>query len=296
MGFGFEVLRSAKADIILVDLPGCGSIGPWAERGTLGGVLMAASGLNDISGFEGRPPYGIATAFPDFTSPYLLASSVLAAIHERDRTGRGQQVEVNQLAATIGLMGAEWMRFSAEGSLPRNANRNANYCPHGVYLAAGTDAWVAIAVGDDAQWRALVEVIGRPGLANDTRFATHAQRKANEEALDRIVAAWTSTQDKWEIARLLQSRGVAAAPVETLAEMVDKDPQLRHRNHYQRLRQPSEPDFELTVDGEAVHLEGVNPVVTRAPMMGEHNEHMLRDLAGLSEAEFDALVLAGVIN
>jgi crotonobetainyl-CoA:carnitine CoA-transferase CaiB-like acyl-CoA transferase len=294
MGFGFDVLRKVNPNLILVSLPGCGSKGPWADRGTLGGVLMAASGLNDISGFEGRPPYGIATAFPDFTSPYLLAISVLAALHERQNTGRGQEVEVNQLSATIGLLGVEWMRFAAEGGLPRNQNRNPNLSPHGVYPCIGEDSWVAIAVDGDEQWQALARLIGT--AAEDLRFGGHADRKRHEDRLDEVIRSWTTAQDKWEVAARLQQIGVAAAPVESLADLIDLDPQLKHRNHYQRIHQPSEPQFDLTIDGEAIKIDSIGRILLRAPMMGEHNEYVIRELIGLTESEFDALVVRQVVN
>jgi crotonobetainyl-CoA:carnitine CoA-transferase CaiB-like acyl-CoA transferase len=296
LGLGYEALRAIKPDIIFVGLPGCGTEGPWSERGTLGGVLMAASGLNQISGFDGRPPYGIATAFPDFTSPYLLASTVLAAVHERDRTGQGQEVHINQLSATVGLLGVEWMRFAAEGSLPRNANHSPNFCPHGVYRALGADAWVAIAADGNAGWRGMCAVIGRDDLARDEGLSTLAGRKGRADELDALLNEWTSTRDKWAIAELLQQGGVAAAAVESVADLMDNDPQLRHRAHYQPIQQPSEPGFELVIDGEAIHFAGVPRVLERAPMMGEHNEYVLRELAGLTEGEFDALVLSRVIN
>ncbi len=296
LGLGYEALRAIRPDIIFVGLPGCGTEGPWSERGTLGGVLMAASGLNQISGFEGRPPYGIATAFPDFTSPYLLASTVLAAVHERNRTGQGQEVQINQLSATVGLLGVEWMRFVAEGSLPRNANRSPNFCPQGVYRALGQDEWVAIAVDGDEAWRRLCAVIARPDLARDDGLSTLTGRKAREDELDALLNQWTSTRDKWAAAELLQQADIAAEAVESVADLMDRDPQLRHRAHYQHIQQPSEPGFELVIDGEAIHFAGVPRVLERAPMMGEHNEYVLRELAGLSEREFDALVLSGVIN
>jgi crotonobetainyl-CoA:carnitine CoA-transferase CaiB-like acyl-CoA transferase len=296
MGLGYTELSRVKPDIIYVGLPGCGTEGPWSPRGTLGGVLMAASGLNDISGFEGRPPYGIATAFPDFTSPYFLASTVMAAVHERDRTGKGQEVQLNQLSATVGLLGAEWMRFAAEGSLPRNANRSANHCPHGVYRCRGEDEWVAIAVGTDDEWQRFCAVAGRPDLAARADFATLDGRKEREDDIDAAACEWARERDKWEAADQLQAAGIAAAAVESLADLVDRDPQLAHRAHYQRLRQPSEPDLELVVDGEAIHFMGEERPMQRAPMMGEHNEYVLRDILGLSEREFDDLVVAGVVN
>ncbi len=296
MGLGFDALKAIKPDLIYVSLPGCGSIGPWSKSGTLGGVLMAASGLNEISGFEGRPPYGIATAYPDFTSPYLLASSVLAAVHERDRTGIGQEIEVNQLSATIGLLGAEWMRFNAEGALPRNANRNPNFCPHGVYRAAGDDSWVAIAVETDAEWIALANLIGRQDWAREPAYQSSSRRAAQADDIDAALTAWSSGRDKWQTAGLLQSHGIRAAAVETIADLIDKDPQLKHRRHYETIRQPTEPDFELLIDGEAIRFVGVERVLQRAPSLGEHNEYVLREVLGLSEADFDEFVVNGTIN
>jgi benzylsuccinate CoA-transferase BbsF subunit len=110
------------------------------------------------------------------------------------------------------------------------------------------------------------------------------------------VRAWTAGQDRWKLAERLQSAGIAAAPVEHLRDMIERDPQLAHRRHYQRVRQPSEPDVGITIDADAFRIAGVDPVLRRAPMMGEHNEPVLRDLLGVSEAEFDSLVVSGVIN
>ncbi|PLW81398.1 hypothetical protein CWI75_15310, partial [Kineobactrum sediminis] len=111
MGLGYDELKRINPGIIVMHLPGCGVTGPWAKRGTFGGILAAAAGLNEISGFEGSPPYGIACAYPDFTSPYLLCLQILAALRERELTGLGQEIVLNQLSATVSLMGAEWVRW-----------------------------------------------------------------------------------------------------------------------------------------------------------------------------------------
>jgi crotonobetainyl-CoA:carnitine CoA-transferase CaiB-like acyl-CoA transferase len=296
MGFGHAALARINPGIVHVSLPGCGNVGPWSERGTFGGVLMAASGLNEISGFPGRPPYGIGCAFPDFTSPYLLAMTTLAALHERARTGRGQAITVDQLSATIALLGEQWMRHCAEGGVPRNANRDPNFAPHGVYPCAGEDQWCAIAVDADAQWRALAALMGQPELAVDLRFATHAARLAHHDALDAALAAWTATQDRFALAEHLQAAGIAAAAVADLSDLIERDPQLAHRGHYQKVRQPSDPDLELTIDGEAIRLDGTTRQLARAPMLGEHTRSLLGDLLGMDTATLDRLTASGVIR
>ena len=297
MGLGYHVLRAINPGVIVVQMPGCGREGPWANRPTFGNIVMAASGLSQISGFEGSPPWGLCCAYPDFTTPYLLAMQVLAAVRERERTGEGREIVLDQLSSMVSLLGAEWMRFSAEGALPRNANRNPNYCPHGVYPALGDDRWIAIAVEDDAGFGALVALMGRSELAADPRFAGHAARKANEDALDEIVRGWTATQDGWALADALQARGIAAAKVELLDDLLERDPQLAHRRHYRQVVQPTDPDTVLTVDREAIEFVGVERPLVRAPALGEHNAQVLGGPPlSLGAAEIERLVAAGVIK
>jgi crotonobetainyl-CoA:carnitine CoA-transferase CaiB-like acyl-CoA transferase len=237
----------------------------------------------------------LGVAFADFVSPYFLASSVLAAILERERTGLGQEIDGSQLPAMISLLSAEWMYHAHTGQEPpRRANRDPNYAPHGVYPAAGEDAWVAIAVQGDGEFRAFAEAIEKLGLASDSRFATHAARKANEDELDAIVAGWTRGRDRWEAAAFLQSHGIAASPVESIADQLDRDPGLAR--HYQVVQQPSEPDIEITLDGEPIRFDGLEGRVTRAPALGEHNEYVFREVLGLSEDEFVEGVASGAIG
>jgi benzylsuccinate CoA-transferase BbsF subunit len=305
MGLGFDVLRALKPDIVLLNLPGAHRHGPWAVRASMGNILMAASGFNLLTGFEGEPPRGIGVAYPDFTSPHLLVTTVLAALRRRDHqqasAGRAdaQELHLTQLSGLVSLLGIEWMHYAATGiQPPRRANRDPNACPHGVYPALPSahsdDEWVAISVDDDAGFAALAALAGRPELAADPRFATHAARKANEDALDALVGAWTAGADKWDLADALQAAGVAAAPVEHLADAYERDPQLRH--HFQIVQQPSAPGIDIPVDREAAQWVGAELRLRRSPGLGEHNEHVVRNLLGRSEEEYVQLLLDGVLS
>ncbi len=295
MGFGFDALREIRPDIVLLNLPGTHRQGPWSGRPTMGNVVMAASGFNPLMGFPGQRPRGVGVAYPDFTSPYLLATTVMAALRERRRTGRGQELDLSQLSATISLLGAEWMRYQATGVQPGpSANRDPNHCPHGVFPARGDDEWCALAVDDEAQWKALCRELDAPDLAKEPRFVSHASRKANEDALDEIVSDWTRRHDKWALATRLQAAGVPAAPVENLRDTFERDPQLRH--HYVRVRQPAAPDVEIPIDREAICFDGADPALVRAPTMGEHGEPILRELLGLSDGEIARLVRDEVLS
>ncbi len=294
MGFGYDVLRARKPDLVLLHLPGTHRRGEWAERATLGNLLMAASGLNRLMGFPGKRPRGLGVAFPDFTSPYLLATSVLAALRERDRSGAGRELELSQLGATISLLGVEYLQYRASGRQPApRANRDPNYCPHGIYPALGEEEWCALAIEGDAEFARFAAALGKPELAVDPRFATHAARKQSEDALDAIVADWTRSCERFALADRLQAAGLAAAAVESLADAVARDGE---RGHYQAVRSPAAPDVEIPIDGEAIRFTGWPHRLERAPMLGEHNEPVLCGLLGLSSEEFARLVAEDVVG
>ncbi|MCP4003046.1 MAG: CoA transferase [bacterium] len=294
MGFGYESLCQIRPDIILLNLPGTHKDGPWRDRPTMGNVVMAASGFNTLMGFPDERPRGIGVAYPDFTSPYLLATTVMAALRQRERTGKGQELDLSQLSATISLLGAEWMQYRATGvQPPPAANRDANYCPHGVYPTRGEDEWCAVAIEDDAAWTRLCTQMNRSELSTDPRFATHFARKANEDELDEIVRRFSEGLDRWELAARLQADGIAASPVENLRDTFERDPQLRP--HYQIVRQPVAPELDIPIDRDAIRFDGVDQRLTRAPMLGEHNEAVLCDLLDMSDEEYQQLRVDGVL-
>jgi len=298
MGLGYDVLKTIKSDVILLNLPGAHRVGPWAQRPSMGNILMAASGFNMLTGFEGERPRGIGIAYPDFTSPHLLTATILAALRQRNHTGAGQELHLTQLSAVLSLLGAEWMEFKSTGTQPkRNANRNPNYAPHGIYPTRSEqdpdmDCWVSLAVKGDAEWQSFCAAVGNPAWNDDPRFASHAARKQNEDTLDELIASWTADKDKWAIAETLQSHGIASAPVEHLKDMLEKDPQLP--NHYHQVRQPVAPDVDIPIDREGARWVGKELTLHRAPMLGEHNQYVLQNILGKSDEEF-AMLLANEI-
>ena len=298
MGFGFDELCAIKPDVVMLSLPGAHDKGPWAGRPSMGNILMAASGFNMLTGFPDERPRGIGIAYPDFTGPHLLVSTILAALRERDRTGEAQQIQLTQLTGMISLLGAEWLQYTATGRVPdRPANRAHNYCPHGVFPAASSedsdDEWVAIAVSTDAQWHALAAMIDGE-LTSDPRFANHQARKEHEDELDGLLRVWTADQDKWTLAEALQAAGIAAAPVEHLRDTLERDPQLR--SHHQIVHQPGRPEVDIPIDRPAARWRGADHQLTRAPGLGEHNYHVVCELLGRSDDDYAALVIDGILG
>lgn len=293
-GLGYEDLRKVKPDIIMLTMPVMGTTGPFRRYGSYGNGVIAYSGLTQNMGFADRPPTGIAPLYSDFSSPYVAVSALMAAVYHRERTGHGQFIELAQAEATINLLGTDIMEVAANGNLPpRIGNRSRSESPHGAYPCTGDDRWLAVAVRDHREWHVLAEVIGRPDLAADPTLDEVEGRRARESEIDAAITAWTQSQDSWEAMAILQARGVPAAVVEDLQDMVERDPWLASR-HYTALGREGEP-AAFTTHAQPIWLDGETPSLTRAPYMGEHNEEVYRGLLGLTDGDLAELASAGVI-
>jgi len=228
----YQSLRKVKPDIIMLSTCLMGQTGPMSQFAGFGSLAAAISGFYDVTGWPDRPPAGPFGAYTDTIAPRFTAIAILAALDERRRTGRGQYIDQSQAESALHFLGPALLDYVANGRVQSRAgNRDAQMAPHGAYPCAGADAWVAIAVETDEQWRALCAAFGRPELAADRRFATASARLAHEEELDAVVGQWTHTRDQFEIEQLLQSRGVPAHVVQN-SNQVFADPQLAHRGAF----------------------------------------------------------------
>jgi benzylsuccinate CoA-transferase BbsF subunit len=294
LGFTDEVLRERNPRLVNLHMPGTGRAGPWSRIGTFGTMIAAAAGLNYLTGLPGTPPRGLGVAYSDFSTPFLVPLMVLAALRQRDRTGQGMDLELNQLAATIALLGVEWLELETSGAAPaRPGNRHRSMCPHGIYPARGDDEWIAIAVPDDAAFAALSAAIGCPGLA--ARLPTAPARAQAADELDALLAGWTAARDKWQAAGQLQALGVPAAPVQNLRDAMETDERLAAR-HYVTVEQPSHPGVRVPIQNTPIQTAGAPRTVGRAPRYGEDNDYVLQDILGRSPADVRALRQAGVVR
>jgi benzylsuccinate CoA-transferase BbsF subunit len=293
-GLGYEDLKALKSDIVMLSMPVMGTTGPLRNYGSYGNGVIAFGGLNSITGLESRPPVGLGPLYSDFSGPYLVITAVMAALHRRNQTGEGCFVDFSQAEATTSLLGPAVLEYTANGELPRRrGNRSDEASPHGVFPCEGDDRWCAIAVYTDAEWSALCDAMGQPELANDARFATFESRKANEDALEAVVATWTATQEPWALMHILQGRGIMASVVEDLEDMCVRDPWLS-RKHLVEL--PFEEEgISFRTHQQPVRFDGQLPELRRAPRFGEHSQEVLQGLLGISEDEFTQLMVDQVV-
>ncbi|MGE0540581.1 MAG: CaiB/BaiF CoA transferase family protein [Dehalococcoidia bacterium] len=296
-GFGLDypALSALNPGIVMMSIGSQGRDGPEKDYVSYGTTLEQTGGLISISGFPDNAPGFSGVAYPDSLAGLFCAGLVIAALRQRSGCGRGTHIDVSQRELTTTIIGEAVMEYTLNGSLPGpDGNRDANWAPQGAYRCAGDDRWVAIAVTTDDQWRSLCRVIGHSELAEDQRFATAADRRHHHDELDARITSWTIERDHYDVMHALQAVGVPAAPVLAIDELF-ADPHLAARGFWEQTvdteagchRYPSRP-WKLS------HT----PLVTRrpAPLLGEHNEQILRNHLGLDTAAITALRDQGVIG
>ncbi len=296
MGFGYEALKAINPGIIMASGSIFGQTGPLARLPGVDATGAARAGRIDASGYPDGPPLIPSHLYGDSLLPFFIASAMLAALRERDRTGKGcridgsmQEVIAHQMWPLIDRV------LQGDQACWRTGNRHPDTAPHNVYPAAGEDRWIAIEVWSDAEWAALCTALGQPELAHDARFATLAARKANEDALDAMIGDLTRPHDARALMAQLQEQGVAAGAVQTNSDIVERDPQLRERGFLTDLHHPVLGDFGH--QRSPITLERADSqVMFRAPLLGEHNRSVCKDILGMSDAEIDALEAAGTFR
>lgn len=300
-GLDFVRLTELRSDVIFLRMSGFGHDGPDHRYRSYGPIVQAVSGLSFISGLPGEPPSGWGFSYMDNQAAYQSSAAVLLALLHRQRTGEGCEVDVSAVEAGVGMLGPLLLEVAVNGRRTRddrfptgNRIEHPAAAPHGVYPCAGEDRWVAIAVFDEGEWDALRAAIGDPAWAADPRFATLASRRDDQDALDALLAAWTRQHDRHAMMELLQRHGVRAAAVQDARDLQEHDPQLAHRGVFFELDHPV--IGPATFEGIPFELGSGAPDHWRsAPLLGEDNEYVFREIVGLSEREYATVTQEGVI-
>lgn len=296
-GLGYEAVREMKPDIIYLAMSMQGSRGPERSYLGYGASMVSLTGLHDLSGLPDREPAGTGTNYPDHVpNPCHATFALMAALRHRRRTGEGQLIDIAQIEPTIALLGPTVLDLTANGRLQqRQGNRHDFFAPHGVYPCRGDDAWIAIAVRDDAGWHRLRAVLGLPDWAAQPRWDHAEGRREGVEELDARIAESTAGWDADELMAALQDQGVPAGTVQNAADVVDRDPQLAHRGHWLTLDHPemgpalyNAPPFRCA--RTPVGLQGP------APLLGEHTREVLRELMDVGDAEYEELQAGQVLK
>ncbi len=294
LGLGYAELRKAKPDIIMASISGYGQTGPQRQYMGYGPAMGPLAGLASLTGYVDGPPQEVGMAYGDPNGGINAAIAICAALVARKRTGQGQHIDVSLWESMAVLMAEGWMDYAMNGTQPaRMGNRDQMMSPHNCFRCAGEDEWVSIACDTEAEWQALCRVMGQEQLTTDGRFRTANARKANEDELEHIVTAWTTTQNKWDVTRALQAVGIAAYPTMSSKDLME-DPQLNARSFFVRLPHP-EVGVRTHAGMPWLLTHAPNGVRAPAPLLGQDTDWVLRDLLGYSAAEIAQLKSAQVL-
>ncbi len=292
LGLGYDVARSLNPDIIMATTCLLGQSGPAAQLAGYGYHAAAVSGFYEITGWDDRPPAGPFNAYTDTIAPRFLATTLIAALDHRRRTGQGQFIDQAQMESALHFLSPELLDVQVSGvNARRNGNYHPSHAPHDAYPCAGVDQWCAIEVESDDQWQALREAIGAPAWAMDAALDTAAGRRARTELIDRELGAFTAGHEPLELMALLQAAGVPAGMVQRSSDHM-LDPQLAHRSFFRRLEHPEMG--EVPYEGHAYAIAGYgNGPRFPAPCLGEHTYQVLTEVLGMDDDEVSAVLASG---
>jgi crotonobetainyl-CoA:carnitine CoA-transferase CaiB-like acyl-CoA transferase len=296
-GLDYASIRAANPSVVMLSTSLMGQTGPSARLAGYGNIGASVSGYQDLVGWPDQLPIGPFGPYTDYIGPRFSLVALLAALDHRRRTGEGCHIDVAQSEVGVFLLSPQLADYFDRGAVSRRrGNADEQFAPHGVYpclAEEGRDRFVAIAIGDDAQWPVLAAELGRPDLAADPELADAPGRLARAGELDDVLAAWTATQRAHDVQDRLQARGVPAHQAVTSADWA-ADPQLAHRGYLRQL--PHERFGTAFVEGPRYLLSQTPGQVTRpAPALGQDNEYVLRDLLGYDQAEYDRVAGSGAL-
>jgi formyl-CoA transferase len=288
---GYDELAAVNPGIVMVRVTGFGQNGPYAPRAGYGSIGEAMGGLRYTTGDADRPPSRTGISIGDSLAGTYAALGAMIALHARDRTGRGQVVDSAIYEAVLAMMESLIPEYALAGyTRERTGAVLPNVAPSNVYPCRGDDS-VLIAANQDTVFRRLAEVMGRPELADDVRYATHSARGQHQEELDELIAAWSAGHDADELLASLEEAGVPAGRIYRAKDML-ADPHFAARNTIVRV---PHPQFgELPMHNVAPRLSATPGSVQHAgPELGEHTEQVLGGLLGIERDEIERLRAAG---
>ena len=294
LGLDYEELKRIKPDLIMLSSCNLGQTGPYATHPGMGSHLTHLSGFTNMSGWPDRDPLILYGPYIDFIGVVYGTIALTAALDYRRRTGKGQHIDVAQLEGGVQFLAPTLLDYKVNNRVQgRKGNRCDYAAPHGAYPCQGDDRWCVIAVFTDEEWQSLRKAIGEPDWAKDPKFATLLGRKRNEEELDRLIGEWTSKLTAEKVMTKLQSVGVESAVVKNPKEMYE-DPHLQEylwaeMDHAEIGKYHLQvPSFKLSKVPTQLRMPG--------PLLGEHNEYVYMNLAGLTQEEYKQLEKEGVFE
>ena len=280
-GLDFASLREINPDIVMVSACGFGKTGPWSDFKSNGSAIEALGGWDWRHRYEGGDPMLMGFYQPDAICGFHMAALMLLGLFQRRRSGGAECFDISMLELAVSHIGEQILEAQFAPVPPCSANRDPDMVPNNVFPTAGEDRWIAISVVDDVAWAALVGLEGAPPALADAAFKTFAERAANEDRIEALIADWTAGEEGRMLMDRLQAVGVAAGVVVRFVEAT-QEPYLAGRDWFQPV---THPDLgEHPHNGFPWRFTSCDLKARQAsPRLGEHSPMVLRERLGLDE-------------
>jgi crotonobetainyl-CoA:carnitine CoA-transferase CaiB-like acyl-CoA transferase len=291
-GLGWEQVSARHPRVVYCSITGFGQTGPDRDRAGYDFLVQGMGGLMSVTGEPDGPPTKVGVAIADLLTGMYATTAVLAALAWRERSGRGQHVDLALLDVQVATLANQAEGYLASGEVPRRlGNAHPSIVPYQAFAAS--DGHLVLAVGNDGQFARLCAVAGRPELARDERFATNAARVRHREALVALLAPLLAARTVGDWTAALGAAGVPCGPILDVAQVFES-PQVRHRGL--RVEAPHPVCGAVPMVASPIRLSAT-PVAhdVAPPALGQHTREVLRELAGLGDEEIERLRRSGVV-
>jgi formyl-CoA transferase len=299
LGFGYETVKQLNPRIIYAQIKGFAPDGPYGNFLSFDMIAQSVGGALATTGDADQRPIKPGPTIGDTGTGLHCAIGILAALYQRQVTGRGQRIEVAMQEAVINFSRIAYGSQMLWGKAPeRNGNRSVlgTSAPSDTYPCKGGGpndyCFIYTSRAANHQWHRLLKVIGREELIEDPRFATPPDRLRHIDDVDALITAWTLQRDKVEVMETLGHAGVPAGAVFDTNELIN-DPFLRKRGMFTTVQHPVRGD--VTMPGWPVKMSDSEVAVVASPLLGQHNEDVLREWLGYDKARVQELKAANAI-
>src|SRR5215467_467271 len=277
LGYGYDTLKDKHPRLIYAAVSGFGHTGPYAKRPAYDMIAQAMGGVMSLTGHPGGAPTRVGTSTGDITAALFATIGVVTALYDREKTGRGQKVDVAMLDSQVAVLENAISRYVATGEVPgKLGSRHPSIAPFAAF--ATKDGHIAIAAGNDEIWVRVARVLGRDELIADDRFRTNPARVAHVDQMTAEMEKTLATKSSKDWLALLEAAGVPCGPLNTVADVM-ADPQVLARN---MIVECLDPDMgPIRMQGNPIKLSAHADPATRgaAPELDGDREAILKELA-----------------
>lgn len=295
-GLGYERLSAIKPSLIYLSMSAAGQTGPLSGLRAYAPIMSSYCGFETLVGYPGELAMGMMNfGYGDANAAVHGLVPLLAAVHEAQATGRGQHIDMSQIEALLSVMAEPLIdKFMNGRDAAPMGNGHPAMAPHGIYPALGTDRWVSIAVADDGQWEALVNLLGYPAWATDEGLATSQGRMTQHQHINAALGAWTGGLDPVDLVRRLRAAGIACSPVQDIAAQWT-DPHFEARRMRRTALHPI-TGLEQLYCAPWLMEENGPEIHASAPILGADNDRIFGGLLGVGQAELARLKADDVLT